>query len=134
MNRVGDDALCLDDVVELVGVYDADGGLAGEVRYVVGHLLGLTHCGLCDITHSPLRRKPAWDAMVTRLPVPLRTVHRNEQTADERAVSTSSTPCVLARLRDGRVRLLLAPADLELGGSVEAFEKRLRTALIPAPC
>ena len=27
-------------VTKLVGVYDADGGVAGEAKYVVGHLLG----------------------------------------------------------------------------------------------
>ena len=27
-------------VSEFVGVYDADGGIAGEAKYVVGHLLG----------------------------------------------------------------------------------------------
>ena len=45
-------------MVELVGVYAADGGLVGEVAYVVGHLLGRTECALCDVTHETLRRKP----------------------------------------------------------------------------
>ena len=60
-----------DGVVELVGVYNADGGVAGEVRYVVGHLLGRAHCSLCDITHSPVRRKRAWDRMVGRTGCPV---------------------------------------------------------------
>lgn len=44
-------------VVEVVGVYDADHTLAGEVAYVVGKLLGRRHCALCDVTH-PLARPP----------------------------------------------------------------------------
>jgi hypothetical protein len=115
--------------VELVGVYHADGGLVGEARYVIGHLLGTAHCALCDITHSPLRRKPAWDAMVARLGVPVRLVHRNERTPDEAAVSGESTPCVLARTAAGSLQVLLGPDDLELGGSVEAFESALRSRL-----
>lgn len=43
--------------VELVGVYDADGGLLGEAAYVVGRLCGTRHCALCDITHSAVRRR-----------------------------------------------------------------------------
>jgi hypothetical protein len=116
-------------VVELVGVYHADGGVAGEVRYVIGHLLGRAHCALCDITHSPVRRKPAWDAMVARLGVPVRLVHRNERAADEVDVSGQSTPCVLARRADGSLRVLLGPDDLELGGSVQAFEAAVRSRL-----
>ena len=31
----------------LVGVYDADGGIRGEVAHVLGHLVGRTECALC---------------------------------------------------------------------------------------
>jgi hypothetical protein len=57
-------------VVAYTGIYNADGGLVGEVRYVVGHLLGTAACALCDITHSPVRRKPEWDRFVARLGTP----------------------------------------------------------------
>ena len=116
------------DVAELVGVYQADGGLAGEARYLVGHLLRRTSCALCDVTHSPVRRKPAWDAMVGRLGVPVRLVHRNERSAAEAAVSRQ-TPCVLARHHDGSLRVLLTADELQLGGSVEAFERLVRARL-----
>ena len=55
-------------ISELVGVYDADGGLRGEAAYLWGRLRGTTHCGLCDITHSSVRRKASWDRMVASLP------------------------------------------------------------------
>ena len=34
------------------GVYHADGGLLGELRYVMGVAFRGEHCSLCDITHS----------------------------------------------------------------------------------
>jgi len=78
-------------------VHNADGGLAGEARYVLGHIFGRTECGLCDITHSPLRRKPEWDRMLERSAVPIHVLHRNE----------------------------VAPAlAVLLGGSVEALHSR----------
>src|SRR5918995_1294239 len=83
-------------VVEVIGVYAADGGILGEVAYVVGHLLGRTECGLCDVTHGAVRRKPEWDDMAARLPVPLRLAHRNETTEGERtAYAASGLPAVL---------------------------------------
>lgn len=51
-------------VVEVLGIYDADGGLRGEMSYVVGKLLGRAHCGLCDITHSAVRRRRAWHVLL----------------------------------------------------------------------
>ncbi len=117
-------------------MYDADGGLVGEARYVIGHLLGRTECALCDITHSPVRRKPAWDRMVAGLGVPFRLRHRNEL-ADDRpaaaAVRAAGLPLVVARLADGRVLPVLARDDLAgLHGSIEAFERVLRAALVDA--
>ncbi len=123
-------------VVGLVGVYDADGGLVGEARYVVGHLLGLVDCALCDITHSPVRRKPAWDRMVAGLGVAFRLRHRNEladQPAVAAAVRSVGLPLVLARLDDGAVRPVLDRTALaRLDGSVAAFDAELRAAVAAA--
>lgn len=118
-------------VVEVVGVYAADGGVVGELTYVVGHLLGRTECSLCDITHGPLRRKRAWDDVAARLPIPVRLVHRNETTGAERsAIEASGLPVVLGVRADGGHTTLLDAAALKrLDGSVDAFETALRAAL-----
>ena len=114
----------------LVGVYNARGGVRGELAYVVGKLLGTAHCGLCDITHATVRRKPAWDALTARLGVPVELVHLDEVPGDVAGVVASAgTPMVLARLGDGGARVVLGPDDLELGGSVDSFEQALRDAV-----
>jgi hypothetical protein len=106
---------------ELVGVYDADGGIVGEARYVIGHLLGRAECALCDITHSPVRRKPAWDAMTRTLGIPFALVHRNEQSPEVAAVTaTWGLPAVVGRDASGRWHALLTRGDLRAAaGSVE---------------
>ena len=115
----------------LVGVYHADGGPIGEARYVIGKMLGTAHCALCDITHSPVRRKPAWDRMVVGLGVPFELLHLNEMPPAIAAATTRhGSPAVFARVAGGRVEPVLLPADLEvLGGSVDAFAVALRAAL-----
>lgn len=118
-------------MTELVGVYDADGGLAGELRYVVGHLLGRAECSLCDITHSPVRRKRSWDAMTSRVGIPWRLLHRNELTADlVDAVRVAGLPVVLGCDASGDWQVVVDRAGLRsAGGSVERFEATLREAL-----
>jgi len=116
--------------VRYLGVYDADGGLAGELRYVVGHLLGTAECALCDITHSPVRRKRTWDAMVAELDAPFDLRHRNELTEVETlALAPMGLPVVAAELADGRwVELLGRDALDACDGDVDTFAHRLREA------
>ncbi len=118
-------------ITGLVGVYHADGGLRGEAAYVVGRLLGTAHCSLCDITHSLVRRKPAWDAMVRDLGLPFALVHLNEMPADVAAVVVwTGSPAVLATYDDQDPRVLLGPAELEAcDGSLMAFEHALHAAM-----
>jgi hypothetical protein len=114
-------------------VYDADGGPIGEARYVLGRLLGTAHCALCDVTHTPVRRKPAWDAMVTSLGVPVTLLHLNELSPDvAEQVSAHGAPLLLGRDRGGALHVLLDPPALDaLGGSVERFESAVRACLAP---
>ncbi len=117
-------------IQQLVGVYDADGGLLGEAAYVWGKLRGTRHCGLCDVTHSTVRRKPAWDALVAQLPMTFTLLHRNELKDDiASAVESNGAPVVLAR-HDDELLLVLTPADIdEAAGDVAEFERVLKLRL-----
>ena len=114
-------------ITEIVGVYDADAGLLGEAAYVWGKLRG-RHCGLCDITHSLVRRKREWDQMAARLPVPVRLLHLNELDEElAQAVAATRAPVVLGRDGPGW-RDLVGAAELDaMAGSVSALE----AALVP---
>jgi len=118
-------------VVEIVGVYDADGGVLGELSYVVRHALGRTECSLCSVTHGGLRRKRQWDEMVAELEVPVRLVHRNETSEAERTASAmTGLPAVLGVRADGVHTVLMGPTMLrETGGSVTQFAVGLQEAL-----
>jgi hypothetical protein len=118
-------------ITRLIGIYNADGGIVGEARYVVGHLLGLTSCSLCDITHSPIRRKPEWDAMVTMLPTPLTVLHKNELEPDLEAWVTGKTlPLVVGVTDPGQFTVVLDPPALEsVEGSVAGFATLLARSL-----
>jgi len=118
-------------LTRLMGVYNADGGVVGEARYIVGHLLGLTSCSLCDITHSPLRRKPEWDAMVTDLDIPLEVLHRNEVSSELSSWLESVVLPVVVGVDEHGVFHLVLDADTldQTAGSVSEFHQVLTRAL-----
>jgi len=113
----------------LVGIYDADGGIFGELRYVIGRAAGRAHCALCDITHGSLAKKPGFRALEASLGLPFVLRHRNELSAAERAASEDSLPCVL--LDDGaELKIVLGPDELDkIDGDVAAFSTALERAL-----
>jgi hypothetical protein len=83
-------------IERLIGVYDADGTLFGELAYVVGHLLGRRSCSLCDITHGGVRRRPQLDAAAATLGVPLELLHRDERSPALVLLTDGALPCVVA--------------------------------------
>ena len=109
------------DEVSLIGVYDADGTLTGEVRYWVGARFGRAHCSLCDITHGLFRAKPEWRSCVASLPVRFETFHRDDAPRDVLERFGDSLPVVVAR-RGSELHVVLNDEQLEaVHGDVAAF-------------
>ena len=102
-------------VLRLLGVYNAEGTLRGELAYFVGARLGLTHCALCDITHGMLHERRAWQQCRETLPIPFVTFHLDDQPDALRAVVQGHAPAVLAEVDDAGVSivLLLGPEALQ---------------------
>ena len=118
----------------LIGVYKADGGIFGELSYFIGHLLGTRECSLCDITHSPIRKKQEFKDLETRLNdefgIGFRLVHMNERTEQEHKASGGQEPCVLLQHEDGSLSMFLDFIELKAAsGSVNSFEKLVRNRL-----
>lgn len=109
----------VEHIIRLIGVYDADSTIRGEVAYWIGARLGRRHCSLCDITHGSIRQRPEWASCRAGLPVPFDTFHRNDQPDTIRAAAEAQAPVVVAETDRGHV-LLLSPADLDAcGGSID---------------
>lgn len=118
-------------IVRLVGVYDADHTMRGELAYFVGARLGRRHCALCDITHGLVRERAEWKTCRAGLPVRFDTFHRDDQPAAIRAAAHGVAPVVVAETPTG-YRVLLDGAAIEachgdgarLVAALEAAAKR----------
>ena len=111
------------------GVYHADGGIVGELRYVFGKLRGTAHCALCDITHSYVSEKKSMKECRSNSPVPFHLVHLNEQNEGLQSITEGVTPCVVAETNEG-FQVILYPDELEdCEKKVELFQQKLDLAL-----
>ena len=117
------------DITRLIGVYNANGGVLGELRYAVGKLTGRAHCGLCDVTHRGVSPRNDWRELAGRFSVPITLLHLNERTEEIRQATEGGTPCVLGEI-GGHLVALMGPADLDAcRGDVGVFESRLGEAV-----
>lgn len=117
-------------VARLIGVYDADGSILGELSYLVQARLGRAHCDLCDITHGRVRERPDWRAARERLDLPFDTFHRDDQPGAVAAAAGGVAPVVVAELTDGAVVPLLARDALaRCEGSPDRLIEAVRAAL-----
>jgi hypothetical protein len=121
-------------VIRLIGVYDADSTIRGELAYWVGARLGRRHCSLCDITHGSVRERPEWKVLRAGLPVPFDTFHRNDQPSVVRAAADGEAPVVVAETDEGFF-VLLSGADIgDCEGSVDRLVEAIDRAVERAGC
>jgi hypothetical protein len=121
--------------MRLIGVYNANGGLAGELGYFFGHLIGTRSCTLCDITHSPFAKKSEWkrleQSLKRELGIEFVLVHKNERTPAQLAASDGREPCVLIEDSEEKLSMILDWNDLKLAhGDVAQFERAVRAKLL----
>ena len=120
--------------IRLIGVYNADGGVIGELKYFFGHLIGIAKCELCDITHSLIQRKASWDRLASELKaeygLDFALEHLNERSEAENKASAGREPCVLAEYPDGSLGMFLDRQELRMvDGNVGRFAKLVRARL-----
>ena len=114
--------------VRVIGVYDADSTLRGELTYWVGARLGRRHCALCDITHGAFRERSAWQDCRAALPVPFVTFHRNDMPPSVQALE-ASLPAVFVETPAGVSILLDAEAVAACAGDAAALRDAIEAAL-----
>ena len=120
-------------VRRLVGVYDADGTILGEISYFLKARLGRAHCALCDITHGMVRERDDWREARSGLTVEFATFHRDDQPEEVRGVTAGRLPSVVAELEGGRVVALLDGDQLAAcAGDPEVLVERARSAAAAA--
>jgi sarcosine oxidase gamma subunit len=120
-------------VRRVIGVYDADGTVFGELSYLVRARLGRAHCALCDITHGRVRVRADWERCRDSLSVPFVTFHRNDQPEAVRAAADGRLPVVVAECEDGTSVVLLGPDELAAcAGSPERLVEAVQAAIADA--
>lgn len=112
---------------KIIGIYNANGSLLGEMRYVFDKIFFKKHCALCDITHGmSYKAKSTWLEQVERFPIPIETLHLDEISDDIRQVVADKVPC-LVMVEGDSINIVMSTEELQACDSdPHLFFKRLR--------
>ena len=114
----------------VIGVYNAEGSLKGELTYLLKKTLGRGHCSLCDLTHgwSP-RMKRSWREACDQSPLEVNLLHLDELN-EEQAQVVLLAPVFMAHLGD-RWLLVMNAAEISAhAGDPEGLLSALRERLL----
>ena len=114
----------------IVGVYNANDGIIGELTYVVGKVLGKAHCALCDISHgNSIKAKAQWHEQANNFPIPVQAVHINEMDEATKQASQGQSP-VVVYLDGQHDHIIMTAEELEnCQASPQIFFDKLREKL-----
>jgi hypothetical protein len=115
-------------ITSLVGVYDADGTVIGEITYWLGARLGRVHCALCDVTHGMFTEREVWRQWRASLTIPFELFHRDDAPAEVIDVA-GVLPAVVARTDAGLIPLMDRSTLEDCSGDLDSFVGGLRKAL-----
>tara|TARA_B110000467_G_scaffold102946_1_gene93431 strand:+ start:2723 stop:3094 length:372 start_codon:yes stop_codon:yes gene_type:complete len=117
-------------VIRLYGIYHADGGIIGELSYVIGKFRGTAHCSLCDITHNKISAKKEWKELVNNLGAPIELLHLNERSNELMEVSDNKTPCIVSKVNN-KLEIIITSEELDIcKKSVDKFKEILNDKLL----
>lgn len=104
----------------IIGVYNARGTLLGELNYLLRRTFAGEHCALCDITHGPVRRRPAWDRCAEIFSiahdVAIKLFHLDEVPVELEQSPDFIAPGIFVQRDDGGFALLIGPDELQSCG------------------
>ena len=115
--------------MKIFGVYNARSGLVGEASYLLGKLLGTTHCSFCDITHSIFTKKKEWNNFIQDFEIPILAIHINEQNDDMKKITLGRTPCIVLQEEEDYFLLMDEHSLTECIGEVKRFKEKLHEAM-----
>ena len=119
----------MSNISQIIGIYQADGGILGELKYISGKMFGMAHCALCDITHGRTGKKDAWKECEENLGIPIKFVHLNEREATLEEYTKNITPCIVGKTSKGYTELVNSEQLENCKGNVKELESLLLDSL-----
>tara|TARA_B110000444_G_C18514979_1_gene443984 strand:+ start:66 stop:440 length:375 start_codon:yes stop_codon:yes gene_type:complete len=108
-------------IKKIICIYNANGTLKGELKYIYNKLFKNIKCSMCEITHNTFMFKKKWDERCSGFNYKIECLHLDELPKDIKELVTDNAPCVVAQTNSSNIILLKNNELVKIDGSVDLF-------------
>ena len=115
----------MNSVRKIYCIYNAEGSLKGELKYLYKKYFKDIKCSMCDITHNTFTQKNKWKNKCLTFPLDIECMHLDELPRDIKILVKDKTPCVVAQT-DSTNKIIIKDEELiHMEGDVDSFFSHL---------
>ena len=111
----------MNDTVKIYCIYNAEGSIFGEIRYLYNKYIKDIKCSMCDITYNTLSEKKEWKKRCMVSPLKIECLHLDELPKDIENLVEGNTPCVVAKTSSTNEIIIEDKELIAMKGNVDSF-------------
>ena len=102
-------------------IYNAEGSIFGEIRYIYDKYVNDIKCAMCDITHNSFIEKSEWEKKCREFPIKIECLHLDELPSDIKNIVKDNAPCVVAKTKSINELIIRNEELTSMNGNVNSF-------------
>ena len=111
----------MNEKVKIYCIYNAEGSIFGELKYLYNKFIRDIKCSMCDITHNTLSEKREWKKRCTVSPFKIECLHLDELPKDIENLVEGNTPCVVSKTSSTNEIIIENKELIAMKGNVDSF-------------
>ena len=115
----------MNNTAKIYCIYNAEGSIFGEIRYLYNKYIKDIKCSMCDITHNSLSEKSEWAKKCREFPFKIECLHLDELPCDIKDLAKNNAPCVVAQTRSLNEVIIKNRELTSMNGDVDSFFNHL---------
>tara|TARA_B100001057_G_scaffold425961_1_gene449754 strand:+ start:406 stop:771 length:366 start_codon:yes stop_codon:yes gene_type:complete len=115
----------MSDIKKIYCIYNANGSIKGELKYLYEKYFKNINCSMCDITHNTFMQKKSWKDKCLKSSLKIECLHLDELPNDIKVLVNDKTPCVVVQERSINKIIINNKELVGMDGDVDSFFSHL---------
>ena len=115
----------MNDTVKIYCIYNAEGSIFGEIRYLYNKYIKDIKCSMCEITHNSFSEKSEWEKKCIEFPFKIECLHLDELPIEFKDIIKDNAPCVVAQKKSVNEVIIKNKELTSMNGDVDSFFNHL---------